>query len=234
MVFSIEEKERLFDLIEQRYFRGNFGEMSKADLETLLFSEYIEHHLRNGLKYDDYTLSKELGITQNRIRTLKERKELKYPHKGFDWRQAFLETLPAAKYDEKTHLIKVIVEDVNVMMEVRHYIEINGWYDEWSLNRKLLSVPLGCFFDLWKDEFNTENLFNEETKQAIQEYSEKDLPEQDASAVKQFLKEFTADGLKGFLISASKEVLLAVLGTLPFGAVLKPAAEALIRVIRNS
>lgn len=208
--------------------------MSKSDLETLLFSEYIEHCLRNGLEYDDYTLSKQLGITQNRIRTLKERKQLKYPHEGFNWKNAFINILPNAKYDQNDHLLKIIIEDINVMLEVRHYIEINGWYDECSLNRKLLRIPLDCFFDLWKDDYKADDLFNERTKQVLQENAKKDLSEKDASALKQFLKEFTADGLKGLLISASKEVLLYVLGLLPFGGMLKPAVNTIIRIIQNS
>ena len=79
MEFKDEEKIRLFDKLDELYFRKNFGSVSKTDLETLLFSEYIECCIRNNVAYDDYSLSKELGITQSRIRALKERKELKYP-----------------------------------------------------------------------------------------------------------------------------------------------------------
>ena len=76
MTFNEEEKIRLFNKIEEHYFRRNFGSMSKTDLETLLFSEYIESCINNNKPYDDYSLSKELGVTQARIRSLKERKEL--------------------------------------------------------------------------------------------------------------------------------------------------------------
>lgn len=78
MNFSNEEKIAIFDKIEQHYFIRNFGSMTKTDFETLLFSEYIEHRIKNKLPFDDYSLSKELGITQSRIRAFKERKELKY------------------------------------------------------------------------------------------------------------------------------------------------------------
>ena len=71
MNWDDSEKEELFKKISFAYFERNFGSMSKSDLETLLFSEYIEHHIRHRLPYDDYTLSKELGINKARIRTLK-------------------------------------------------------------------------------------------------------------------------------------------------------------------
>lgn len=88
-----------------------------------MFSEYIEHCINNNVHYDDYNLSKELGITQARIRALKERKELKYPHIGFNWKESFAQEIKNAKYDENDHYIKVIIQDVNVIKEVRHYIE---------------------------------------------------------------------------------------------------------------
>ena len=131
------------------YFRKNFGSTSKADLEVLLFSVYIEHCIREKECFDDYTLSKELGITQARVRTLKERKELKYPHEDFNWQESFAEEIKNAKYDEHDRYIRLIVQDVNVMNEVRHYIEMRGWFDECSLNKKLLKIPLDCFAEVF-------------------------------------------------------------------------------------
>ena len=150
MEFKDEEKIRLFDKLDELYFRKNFGSVSKTDLETLVFSEYIECCIRNNVAYDDYSLSKELGITQSRIRALKERKELKYPLNDDPewWKTPFVNAIKNAKYDDKNHSIKFIVQDVNVMNEVRHYIEMAGWYDECSLNRKLLSIPLDCFTEI--------------------------------------------------------------------------------------
>ena len=63
MNFSNEEKQACFDKISELYFCKNFGSTSKADLEVLLFSEYIGHCISAGEPYDDYTLSKQLGIT---------------------------------------------------------------------------------------------------------------------------------------------------------------------------
>ena len=42
MEFTSKEKCEVFDKIAKNYFERNCGSMSKADLETLLFSEYLE------------------------------------------------------------------------------------------------------------------------------------------------------------------------------------------------
>lgn len=228
MSFSEKEKIEIFDKIEQNYFIRNFGSMTKTDFETLLFSEYIEHRIKNQLPYDDYSLSKELGITQSRVRALKERKELKYPYKDFIWQIAFAESVRNAKVDANDHYVKMIIQDINVMNEVRNFIEINGWYDECSLNKKLLRIPLDCFVEIcYKNEaFN--DVFSEETKKLI-----KQISKAEDSSVQSFLKDFSKDGLKSFLMSASKEVICEVLKLLPFGGVAKTAFEFLLKSIEG-
>jgi len=226
MNFLPEEKIEVFNKIEKHYFSRNFGSMTKADLETLLFSEYIEHCIRNKLSYDDYTLSKELGITQSRIRTLKERKELKYPYKEFFWQTAFAESVKTAKFDPNDHYVKMIIQDINVMNEVRNFIEVNGWYDECSLNRKLLRIPLDCFVEICYNSEGFDDVFSEEVRKIV-----KKISKAEDSAVQAFLKNFTKDGLKSFVMSASGEVIPEVLKLLPFGGVAKTAFDFLMELI---
>lgn len=227
MKFKDEEKIRLFDKLEELYFRKNFGSVSKTDLETLLFSEYIECCIRNNVAYDDYSLSKALGITQSRIRILKERKELKYPLNDDPewWKIPFANAIKNAKYDEKNHSVKFIVQDVNVMNEVRHYIEMAGWYDDCSLNRKLLNIPLDCFTEICIGSESLTKLFSDKEKKALRAIS-KDRPD-----VLDFVENFSIEGLKSFLMSASKESIGIVLKALPFGGVAKIAFSFLGQVI---
>lgn len=228
MSFSPEEKIAIFDKIEQHYFIRNFGSMTKTDFETLLFSEYIEHRIKNNLPFDDYSLSKELGITQSRIRAFKERKELKYPYEHFTWQIAFAESVKNAKVDPNDHYVKMIIQDVNVMNEVRNFIEVNGWYDECSLNKKLLRIPLDCFVEICykNEEFN--EVFSNDTKKLI-----KKISKAEDTSVQSFLKDFSKDGLKSFLMSASKEVVCEVLKLLPFGGVAKTAFDFLLKSIEG-
>ena len=228
MSFLPEEKIAIFDKIEQNYFVRNFGSMTKADFETLLFSEYIEHCFRNNLPYDDYSLSKELGVTQSRIRALKERKELKYPYADLTWQDVFAESVKNAKIDPNDHYVKMIIQDVNVMNEIRNFIEIKGWYDECSLNKKLLRIPLDCFVEICYNSEVFDNVFSEEAKKTI-----KKISKAEDKSVQSFLKEFSKDGLKEFLMSASKEVVCEVLKLLPFGGIAKTAFDFLVRSIER-
>ena len=43
--FTSSEQKQLYEKIRDLYFKQNFGSTSKTDLETLLFSEYIEHRI---------------------------------------------------------------------------------------------------------------------------------------------------------------------------------------------
>ena len=227
MEFTSEEKIALFDKIASLYFNKNFGSTSKADFEILLFSEYIEHCIKANLPFDDYTVSKDLGVTQSRVRSLKERKELKYPYKEFSWRTAFASAVENAKFDEHDHYVKFIIQDINVMNEARHFIEEKGWYDECSLNKKLLRIPLDCFTDICLDDDSIKDLFSEEAKKKIKKLSNSD------NTIMDFLNDFSKEGLKSFMMSAGKEALVSVISCLPFGGIAKVAFDFLGRAIKG-
>ncbi len=227
--FSNEEKIVIFDKIAQHYFEQNFGEMSKSDFELLLFSEYIEHLMKNKDNFTDYALSKQLGITQSRIRSLKERYGLKYRvNKDFAWKDEIVESLKNAKYDEYTHNVKLLIQDVNVQLELRNYIEENGWYDEYSLNRKMSVIPLSGFIDIFVEDKD----FNDEAREKIIEISKSENPNI-GDSIKSFAKDFSKDGLKSFVMSASKIGLTCALNALPFGGLAKTAIDILVNIISD-
>lgn len=140
--FTDKEKIDLFDKFSERYFNRNFGTLLKAYIDTLIFSAYIEHCLDNGLPYDDYTLSNQLGITETKVRSLKERKQLQYPYDKYDWKEAFVALIPNAKYNDLKRLVQINIGDVNLLKDVRNFVYSNGWYDEFQLNPKLFQCSL--------------------------------------------------------------------------------------------
>lgn len=225
MEFDPDEKLKAFDKIAALYFEKNFGKTSKADIETLLFSIYIEHRLKENLDFDDYTLSKELGITQNRIRSLKERKELQYPHEGFDWRTPFSNAVKNARYDEEKHRVKILIEDINVQNEIRHFVEQNGWYDECSLNKKLIVLPLDCFLEICTNNEDITPYLTDEAKNNIKKIDPSDR------CIRDLLADFSKNGLKKFLMTAGKETLAGVLQTLPFSGLVKIILQSLANSI---
>ena len=230
VIFTDEEKILLFDKIEKLYFHRNFGSTSKSDFETLLFSEYVNCCARRGLTYDDYSLSKQLGITQSRIRALMERKELKYPSNSDDdwWIYELVKAVKHAKYDSQDHYVKFIIQDVNVMKEIRHYIESIGWYDEISLNRKLIRIPLDCFTEICLQDEKLSELFSRESREHILALYKENTNDSD---LKCFIDDFTKEGLKAFLMSASKEAIGLVLQALPFGGLAKVGFGAIESII---
>ena len=219
--FTEQEMISAFKQVEKLYYRNNFGSTSKADLDTLFFSIFMEHCRAAKEPYDDYSLSKVLGISQSRIRTLKEKKQLRYPYIDQDknnWKIVFAEEIRNAKYDKDEHKVRIIVNDVNVLNEVRHYIETKGWYDEYSLNRRLLTLPLECFTEVFLDDETEDQWLNKES----------------LAQIKTFISEFTEEGFKKFLSSASKVAIAEVLKLLPFGGLASAAVTALIKVIEAS
>ena len=223
--FTDEEKLTLVKELSQLYYQRNFGSTSKTDLDTLMFFFYLDHCRRAGMPCDDYTLSKALGITQSRVRSLKERTQLKYPQEEFAWMEEFAKAIASAKQVDEDRYVKVIIQDVNVMTEVRHLIEQMGWYDECSLNRKLLRIPYACFVDICAESGGLSAVFSEEAKENIKKLKS------DNSEINEFLKNFTKEGLKHFLMTAPSLLIGQVLPMLELSGASKAIFEALQCVI---
>lgn len=232
MDFSDKEQRNAFELISERYFERNFGTMSKADFETLLFHIYIEHLLDSNEPFDDYTMSKALGISQSKIRNLKVRKELQYPRKGFNWQDAFVQCISQATYDDTSRTVKVIITDINVMTELRYYIECNGWFDEYHLNPKLFQCRLDFFLKLCSNLGEHISL-DEATEKKIQELIKQDNSQKENNAIQKILDGAVEDGLKELALNGTKEILVEVLNLIPFGGVAAKLISVLVNILKR-
>lgn len=228
--FTTEEKIELFNKIAERYYNRNFGTMLKADMDTLIFSAYIEHCLKNGLPYDDYTLSIQLGITENRVRSLKERKQLQYPYDQYKWKEAFVELIPNAKYNDRKKMVQLSIGDVNLLKDVRHFIYENGWYDEFQLNPKLFQCRLDFFINL-SNKLGEAVPISDENRSALKKL---EANEGTKTAIKKLIAGSFEDGIKELTLSASKEIIIEVLKLLPFGGLASKAVESLITIMTKS
>ena len=156
LVFTSEEKSKMFDEIASNYYCRNFGLLSKSEMDLLMFRFFIEK-LENETRCDDnmvnyqacsdYQISKALGITEQRVRSLKVRYQLKYGH-DIDWKAAFAKLIDNARYDEQTRKIVVNIPDPNLFLEIQNYIEENGAYVEKQLNGKILQLRAEYFLAL--------------------------------------------------------------------------------------
>lgn len=230
--FTTIEKATAFDRVADRYFKGNFGSMSKADLEVLLFTIFLEHCRNTGLRSDDYTLSKLLGITQSRIRSFKQRSQLQYPSVDLSWQSCFVECIKNARYDETKGLVKVSVPEVNVLIELRQFMLEQGWYDEYQLNPKLFQCRLDIFVLLCGRLEGGLESFSDETKKQIEKLK-KELPEEQHESLSKIIGGQLQDGFIDFTKKSSIEVLCKLLKLLPFGGLAAKAIEILIDVIKK-
>lgn len=204
VLFDDKAKIDAFDKIAEAYYYANFGSESKSDLETLMFSIYIEQILKTNLdsmeKYSDYTLSKLLGITQSRISSLKERKQLQYPYEDFDWKKSFMRISKNAIFENGK--IKMQIPDRNLYIEIQNAIETAGGFIEVQLNRKLLQVELTYFIDLMlalSDEADRKTIRQQLAAQAQGNIKHIDLPEYESfgKALKGRSPEIISDIISG-------------------------------------
>ena len=151
--FSNEEKCKYFDEIVKHFYQKNFGSLSKTDMDILMFHIYIEHLIGeicidNDDNTIDYTLcSRQLGITQQRVRSLKVRSELAYPIK-YEWKKSLATLTKHARYDKNTKMITLNIPDPNLYLEIRNFIESHGDYVEVTLNNKILRLRAEYYIDL--------------------------------------------------------------------------------------
>ena len=130
-VFTNEEKIEIFDKLSTLFYKQNFGRVSKSDIEAFMFHCYYEKLVENSKtendvidynKCSDYVISKELGITQQKVKNLKIKDQLLYPSTR-DWKKDFAQLTQFATYDEITHRISLNIPDPNLYLEIQNYIE---------------------------------------------------------------------------------------------------------------
>lgn len=156
VTFTVQEKADRFDQISKMFYETNFGLASKAEIELLMFKFYYEKLIESNrtstgnIDYNacsDYRISKDLGITQQRVRNLKIRKQLVYPAK-YDWKKELSILMNNARYDEKLNKITVSIPDPNLYYDIQNFIEELGGYIDIQLNSKILQIRAEYFLAL--------------------------------------------------------------------------------------
>ncbi len=152
-LFSTEEKCNAFDRIADEYFQKNFGNMTKQDIELLLFDILLKNLIGTSPlidynKYSNYKLSKLLGITEARVNNLKIKRELKYPDENFEWIKSFANLLNDKKRTTfKDGNLKMNIPDPNLYNAIRNFVEENGGFVEYHLNSKILDIKIEYLLD---------------------------------------------------------------------------------------
>lgn len=140
--------------IREQCLERNFGTLSKSEFDLLVFHYYLREKQANspGKYVSDYDIGRDLGLTIQRVRSLREREALKWPPKEKGkWKDKFLDCLKHAHYDEKSDAVKILVPDVNVIKEVRNFIETAGLIDDYQLNPKVFQCNMNALIAICLD-----------------------------------------------------------------------------------
>ncbi|MCM1335367.1 MAG: hypothetical protein NC084_10980 [Bacteroides sp.] len=160
-----EKKAEYFDKIAEMFFDKNFGTTTKSEIELLMFSilmdEMIEKHKGedNTLDYSacsDYKIGKMLGITQEKVRSLKIKKQARYPVE-FDWSKSLLSIKDNIVYDEPKKKIIIPMPDPNLYNEIRNFVEEQGRYIEIQRGQNCLQMRPEYLFMILYYQIDDEN-----------------------------------------------------------------------------
>lgn len=132
-------KDEAFCELAELFYKKNFSTASKSEVELLMFHFFMDAMISlhkeaatNVLDYtacSDYKISKQLGITQERVRNLKIRAQARYPEE-FDWKLSLQSLSDSIRYDEVKKRIIIPIPDPNLYIEIKNFIEENGGYVE--------------------------------------------------------------------------------------------------------
>lgn len=145
---SIEQKARFFDELAKRFYNRNFGTVTKAEFDLMMFHFYFEPHKNKFEKPSTYAISKALGITQERVRNLIVKENLIYPSTTDV--KVFFNTFLKSKiqYNKTQNSVEIPVLDPRVLIEIEHEIELAGGFVRYKANKKSLAVSLADFSKL--------------------------------------------------------------------------------------
>lgn len=189
--------------IQEKCLNRNFGTLSKSEFDLLLFHYYLlDLKTRNGDAYvSDYDIGKQLGLTIQRVRSLRERDALKSDSND-NWKEDFKDCLKYARCDEEG--VKILVPDVNVIKEVRHHLEVQHLFDEFHLNPKVLECRYDVLVAFWVSlENQSEEGSGAELLDVLRKCDDKNVVhkvKEQLCPVRTTIKKVTLLGVKEFFI----------------------------------
>lgn len=203
---SLREKAEFFDELASRFYERNFGTLSKSEFDLLMFHFYCRLHCNQSGEFDSYTVSKTLGITQERVRNLTVKEYLAFSRE-IDWKELFTKKLKKRiQYNELEMTVEIPVLDPTVFMEIEHQIEVYGGCVRYMQNRKILSLSLVDFSKLL---VRADEGVPEDQKDNVQQLVEKAYKDNKKCAPREISKL-----LKGIFVQSASSVpslLLTVL-----------------------
>lgn len=170
-LFDDESKIEAFDFFFDVIKSSGFGSLSKADYDLLVFSIIVNKMYKDSdgdySLVSNYNISKLLEITQTRVASLKEKKEIIYPSDTYKWQDVFRNCLDKCYFDGNN--IKVQIPDRTTFLELKNIIEIIGGFVEVQLTSNLLCVKPGYFLKLVLYIYDDKDAVEEKIIKAIKD-----------------------------------------------------------------
>ena len=137
------DKEKMKSRIEEsQLFTNRFGSFNKSDYEVLMFTIYLDS-LTSSAR--DFEISRDLGITEQKVRSLRVKSQLMYPRE-INWVEQMKQALEDGTYSDG--MITITLEDPSVRNRIRYEVESKSGTVNLSLNSKQLVLPVESFFIL--------------------------------------------------------------------------------------
>lgn len=183
-LFEGYDKAAAFDQIARLFFDRNFGTATKSEIELLMFHFYMDamikkHKAKDGvLDYaatSDYNMGKQLGLPQATVRSLKVKKQARYPE-SFDWMNSLASIQENIRQDGRKIIIPI--RDINLLIEVRNFIVDHGGYIEFESTSDFLKIRVEFFLMLMYEtlEIGERKKFIKEMKKRLRDKdSEEDV-----------------------------------------------------------
>lgn len=191
-----EQKEELIKEIEEKCLDHNFGSLSKADFDLILFHHYMESIRRSGNSMTNYEIAKQLGITVQRVIGLKDKEAGRYPYDDNTWKTQFLKCFESSYVEG--NMIVLNIPDRRIYRELESFMEKQGLGAEYNLNPTILKAQPDLFIDVIKKLYpNNEEVLEALDKKAKEKNSidENDKKTTTAKSIGKYVVDFAADVL---------------------------------------
>lgn len=153
---ATKRKAQAFDELASMFYNKNFGTATKSEIELKMFSILMDALIDANKNSDgvldysacsDYQIGKQLGIPQEKVRTLKIKKQARYPQQ-FKWTDSLISLKDNIRYDESKDKIMIPMPDPNLYNEIRNFIEEKGGFIEIQRSNNVIQIRPEYFFIL--------------------------------------------------------------------------------------
>lgn len=153
-LFEKYDKAKASDTLAELFYDRNFATASKSEIELLMFSFYLDATIaaytdkQNVLDYkkaSDYHVAKQLGITQEKVRNLKVKKQARYPV-AFEWQKSLESIRDNIRLDGGRIIIPI--NDPNLRIEIKNFITENGGFVDVESGKDYLRIRIEYYLML--------------------------------------------------------------------------------------